>query len=124
MLDLVLPSTLIIAGAGFTVGLPVGLAVALVLTLLYVGSTAKKKGERRRRVELALTSAVAGPATGALIAGVKVARGRVIPIDVGYTYGNHAGMGLVVGVLVGLAFLMTAALAPGEASKPPGDAEL
>jgi hypothetical protein len=124
MPQLVLASILIIAGAGFTVGLPIGLAVALVLTLLYVGSTARKKGERRRRMELAITSAVAGPMVGALIAGVEVARGDVIPVFVGETYGQYAGMGLFVGVLVGLAFLMTAALAPGEAGKPPGDAEL
>jgi len=123
MPDLVPPSTLILAGAG-AIGLSVGLAVALVLTLLYVGSTSRKRGERRRRVELAITSAIAGPAAGALFAGVEVARGRVIPAFVGETYGQYAGMGLIVGVLVGLAFLMTAGLAPGDAGKPPGDAEI
>jgi hypothetical protein len=122
MPDFVPHSTMIIAGAGFTVGLPIGLAVALVLTLLYVGSTAKKKGERR--LELALTSAFVGPMVGALIASVEVARGRVIPVFVGETYGQYAGMGLIVGVLVGLAFLMTAALTSGKVGKPPVDPEL
>jgi hypothetical protein len=124
MPDLVLPSTLILAGAG-AVAIPVGLGVALVLTLLYVGSTSRKRGERRRRVELAITSAVAGPMVGALIAAVDVARGQAVgKLNITEAYEKCIGMGLFVGILVGLAFLMTAALTPGEASKPPGDPEL
>ncbi len=124
MPELVPASPLIIAGGG-EVGLALGLAIALVLALLYVGTTAKKMGERRRRVELAITSAIGGPAVGALIAAVEVARGRVVgPVNVGDAYAQSAGMGLIVGVLVALAFLMTATLAPGEAGKPPSDPEL
>jgi hypothetical protein len=117
-------SILLIAGAG-VVALPVGLGIALVLTLLYVGTTAKKKGERRRRLELGLTSAIAGPVVGALIAWSEVFRGRAVgPLNVSDAYEKCIGMGLIVGVLVGLAFLITAALAPGEVRKPPSDPEV
>jgi hypothetical protein len=119
------PSPILILAGGGEVGIVVGLGIALVLTLIYVGSTAKKKGERRRRVELAFTSAVAGPAVGALIAWVEVARGGVVGrVNVSEVYEKAIGMGIVVGVLVGLAFLITAALAPGDAGKPPADPEL
>lgn len=113
-----MPIIVAMPGPEYFQHLYVGLMLLLAAAARFVGQTAARRGERRRRANLGWVALVAGPAIGATLALLAGTMIEISPLDFWHHVGSFMVVGMIAGMIAAIFFACSVALARTPKTPP------